>query len=229
MTSFLSCDVIKWCIYSTICVAFFGKNWWLFLYIVFKWVFHKKFLMLVTLFRKCAKTCILRTRIDLRKDWPYLIKKSKNRRYALVINVWYGLQLSIYILSILLGIFTQSLFYVKYTFKMVCNLCIFVVFHDALHNLMKAAYQNSPLKNENKDVLRVDVQRIVFYQRYRYPAFEPCVHPPTWKYLLIQPFKTKETTFFSLLHTALFQILLLNLLYQHRVAVNSVYHNKYYL
>ena len=31
----------------------------------------------------------------------------------------------------------------------------------------------------SKDVLRVDVQRIVLHQRYRYSAFEPCVHPPT--------------------------------------------------
>ena len=47
-------------------------------------------------------------------------------------------------------------------------------------------------------------------------------------YLLTQPFETKETTIFSLLHTARTPFLLLNLLYQHRVAVFSVYHKEYY-
>ena len=48
-------------------------------------------------------------------------------------------------------------------------------------------------------------------------------------YVLTQPFETKEKTIFSLLHTAPNQILLLNLLNQHRVAVLSVYHEEYYL
>ena len=40
---------------------------------------------------------------------------------------------------------------------------------------------------------------------------------PIFYYLLTQPFETKETTIFSLLHAAQTLILLLNLLYQHRV------------
>ena len=40
---------------------------------------------------------------------------------------------------------------------------------------------------------------------------------PIFYYLLTQPFETKETTIFSLLHTTLIPFRLLNLLYQHRV------------
>ena len=40
---------------------------------------------------------------------------------------------------------------------------------------------------------------------------------PIFYYLLTQPFETKETTIFSLLHTTPIPFLLLNLLYQHRV------------
>ena len=40
---------------------------------------------------------------------------------------------------------------------------------------------------------------------------------PIFYYLLTQPFETKETTIFSLLHTTHIPFCLLNLLYQHRV------------
>ena len=46
---------------------------------------------------------------------------------------------------------------------------------------------------------------------------------PIFYYLLTQPFETKETTIFSLLHTTPIPFLLLNLLYQHNI------HKEYYL
>ena len=45
---------------------------------------------------------------------------------------------------------------------------------------------------------------------------------PFFYYLLTQPFETKETTIFSLLHTTLIPFLLLNLLYQHRVLIIKI-------
>ena len=77
------------------------------------------------------------------------------------------------------------------------SLCVFIFEHESIQIIINLWFstgnKNFVLKDHkkcfkicfglNKDVLRVDVQRIVLHQRYRYSAFEPCVHPPTWRFL----------------------------------------------